>query len=962
MRKSLKFIYTLCLCLLVLGCEGGYGSNAQQHVSNAEKLLDANNHEAALIELKNALLKEPDNSQARWLLGELYITLGDGFSAEKELNKAETLGVEPSAVQPLLAEALLLQGNYSKVLDLGIKPGLSPQSEARLLAFRGMAYIYTGQMDEAQKELDLALEMEPQLLPALIGHARLSAARGDLAQAREQLSIVFNIAENYAPGWSLLGDIERFEGNIQASIDAYSVAIDNRHATIDDLLNRAILYISIKHYADAQADIKAIRNKTGNSIVASYLEGLLMFKQNKYSEAIQAFEEVLSNVNAEIPIMYYPSLFFSGASHFMQGNLESAYVNLTKYDMYSPGYIPVLKMLAWIQLKNGNYEDAKQLAQRVVALEQDDVLTLNLLASALIKNNQVDVGVDYFKQVVELQPDSAPARMNLGLGLIMQGDSSTGMKELEKSQELEPQSTETIVNILLTHTKNGEFDQVLSKAQSYLKQNPNNVDVLSFMGGAYMAKGDSSSASHVFDEIIQIDPNNITANSGLAALALKSKQLEKACDYYRRILEKHPDSLRTLMNLALVEGTLGNEDKMIEALQLAITAAPQAREPRLSLARHYFKKDNHQAVIELLEPLLATNPHDRNLLVMLAQSELITRNYQKSAQHLRTLISLDPDNSGLHYQLSRAYAGQNYTDDYRAELKRVLEIDNSHMRARMDLARLALAEKNVADAKMHIQALRQHNGEVTELIALEGQLALQERNYDQAIVNYQRLYELQRNNMNLLGLEEAYWQKGGYDESLHLMTEWLDEYPNDHMVMLQLANRYLQMKRDQDAIAQYAKLVELSQANPIVLNNLAWLLKDTDPDRSLRYSERANDLAPGKPQLMDTLAMLLSKRDSERALTLIERALDKDPDNTSYLYHKAVILKDAKRYEEALKTVESLLEMSDDFSERQEAKQLQLELSGNYRGSMDTEKFYGAGFLLDTISFSSGSLTDLALG
>ena len=47
---------------------------------------------AAGIELKNALQKDPGNAEARLLLGELYLKLGNGLAAEKEFRRAQELG------------------------------------------------------------------------------------------------------------------------------------------------------------------------------------------------------------------------------------------------------------------------------------------------------------------------------------------------------------------------------------------------------------------------------------------------------------------------------------------------------------------------------------------------------------------------------------------------------------------------------------------------------------------------------------------------------------------------------------------------------------------------------------------------------------------------------------------------------------------------------------------------------
>jgi predicted Zn-dependent protease len=61
--------------------------------------------------------KNPDSAQARLLLGQVYLKTGQGAEAEKELQRAQSLGVSAESIKPLLAEALLQQGEFQRLLS-----------------------------------------------------------------------------------------------------------------------------------------------------------------------------------------------------------------------------------------------------------------------------------------------------------------------------------------------------------------------------------------------------------------------------------------------------------------------------------------------------------------------------------------------------------------------------------------------------------------------------------------------------------------------------------------------------------------------------------------------------------------------------------------------------------------------------------------------------------------------------
>ena len=95
----------------------GQSDNPEQLVAEAVKYQQKGDRKAAVIQLKNALQKKPDDAEARFLLGSIYNETGEALSAEKEIRRAAELGMAKARTAPQLAKALMLQGQYQKVLD-----------------------------------------------------------------------------------------------------------------------------------------------------------------------------------------------------------------------------------------------------------------------------------------------------------------------------------------------------------------------------------------------------------------------------------------------------------------------------------------------------------------------------------------------------------------------------------------------------------------------------------------------------------------------------------------------------------------------------------------------------------------------------------------------------------------------------------------------------------------------------
>ena len=121
----------LLACLLSLGLAACKGESSSALLEQAKANIAKGDTKAAIIQLKNAVATDEKNAEARYQLGQLYLAAGDAASAEKELKRAREAGYAADTINPLLARALIKQGEFQRVLDeLPAPTGESPSAAA----------------------------------------------------------------------------------------------------------------------------------------------------------------------------------------------------------------------------------------------------------------------------------------------------------------------------------------------------------------------------------------------------------------------------------------------------------------------------------------------------------------------------------------------------------------------------------------------------------------------------------------------------------------------------------------------------------------------------------------------------------------------------------------------------------------------------------------------------------------
>ncbi|RLA40409.1 MAG: hypothetical protein DRR42_25910, partial [Gammaproteobacteria bacterium] len=290
MKFFLRIVTLIVVILVVPACA--------DRRSTVERLEDAllsysqGQHQRAKIELKNVLQSNPENADARLLLGRIYLDSGDPDSAVKELEFAQKFGMSRESVLPPLSRALSDIGDFDRLQAIDTT-GLTVAAQADVLAAKAMSLLVRGEDAKARIYLDTALEVAPDSVYPQIVYAQyyLQGDSRDNALARQSLEAALSLDPESSPAWSMLGGIELNDGELEKAEQAFLKAIENSVDNVKDLLQLVIVKIEQKHFDEAERLIRELSAIVPQHPGLPYAQGLMALRQFDLLRAQEFFAE-----------------------------------------------------------------------------------------------------------------------------------------------------------------------------------------------------------------------------------------------------------------------------------------------------------------------------------------------------------------------------------------------------------------------------------------------------------------------------------------------------------------------------------------------------------------------------------------------------------------------------------------------------------------------------------------------
>jgi len=917
-NRSLSIFLLLVIALLgIAGCSSPKSSH--DYLTLARKERQSGDDQAALIDLKNALKMDSKNGEARYLLAQILIQRGEGSAAEIELHKAIDLGVNKSYVAGVMGQALILQGNYNKVIDnIQVANGDKGKVAADIYNVRGDAYLALSKTDKAKSEFEKALKEYPDSVDAYLGLGHVAEVSNDLNLALQQTETALSKDINSSKSWLMKARLLRDLRKSDDARSAYNRVLQIDQKNITAHLGLASMALNAGRLDTAKAEVDAAVKIAPKALAVQYAVAVIDFKRGEYKNALETIQPVLKLAPDNLP-----SVLLHGAIAFAEGSFEQARDDLSRVLARNPNDSYARRLLANTQYNLGETGKAMETLQPLLKPEVADVNALVLAGELQLKTKNYVKATEYLNKAIEINPNSQQLQTTLAISHLGAGDVEQGMSELEEAAKHATGQSQADVLLIVTHFRRKEYDEALTAISNLEKKVGSNPVTYNLRGAALAGKQDFSNARKAFEQALAIQPTYYSATANLVQLDVHDGKPDAARKRLEAYIEKDKKNMQAMMALAGVALIQKNEQEYVRWLEKARETQPDAILPYIKLADYYsIKKDKARALEIASEPVKAY-PNSPEALELLGSTQLSVGNNEDALKTFTKLVAAAPNAPAAYLQLARAQSAVNKLIPERASLNKALELKSDFIQAQEMLLRLDLTENKVVDALKIARQLQIQQPKSPVGYDHEGDILMMQKEYAQAVKLYEQALGRDAGSAGMIKLHRALVLSGDESSAEQRLKAWIKQNPKDVIVRNYAADYYMVSKRNRDAIVQYEELLKITPQDPQALNNLAILYQRIRDSRDLVTAEQALKFSPDTPGIQDTLGWILTEKGQlDRAIELLRKAVNAAPEAGSIRYHLAVALVRADRKAEAKKELEAAIGTGAKFPEFTDAKEM----------------------------------------
>lgn len=443
----------------------------------------------------------------------------------------------------------------------------------------------------------------------------------------------------------------------------------------------------------------------------------------------------------------------------------------------------------------------------------------------------------------------------------------------------------------------GQYDNAIKEYEDGIQKDPaQKNNYLKHEIPVYIRQNNVVMAQSKNDQILKNDPKDPEAKGLRATFMLDKGQVEEAQADLQSVVTARPGNWVARFNLGRAYFAKGEYEQARQQFNKCIDLSPQYLPARYAQTQVDIMLGDYDAALHDSDEILKVKPDSIQGRVMKAASLQRLNRYDDARKVLNDVLDKNPKQVESLLELGVLDLNQKKTKDALDHFKRAYEAAPQNIRGLLGESKALLMD---GQPDKSVDLIRQA-AQKTPSFQLQRELGnaqMAAREFDAAIATYQGLLS-STTDLKLKGdlwshIGESYRYKGDFPKSIEFMQQAAKALPDNAAISTDLALLYDANNDLPNARTYYEKALKIDPNNPLALNNLAYLITETNGDLNLAmtYATQAKQRLPNFLEVSDTIGWIdLKKNIPDSAIEEFKRLVSQAPLNPIYHYHYAMAL------------------------------------------------------------------------